>query len=148
MRTRKALIWMLAAICLAVALAACQPGGAASNTGSAGPTTTPAPINVPAGYQGLVQVTFSSAATYDQAVSVVESAGMKLQVECPNPGPILANPTPTPRPVSQQGTFAATHQLTAVANGSLTQAMLTQIASSAQVKSVDKAPLIECPLLR
>ena len=147
MRTSKALIWMLAAICLALALAACQPGGgAASNTGSAGPTSTPAPINVPASYQGLVQVTFTSAATYAQAVSVLESAGMKLQLQCPNPGPILANPTP--RPITQQDTFAATHQLTATANGALTQTMLTQVASSAQVKAVDKAPKVECPLLR
>ncbi|HLW01454.1 MAG TPA: hypothetical protein VKT82_22550 [Ktedonobacterales bacterium] len=146
MRTSKAIIWMLAALCLALALAACQPGGAASNTGSTGPTSTPAPINVPTGYQGLVQVTFTSTTTYAQAASIIESAGLTLQVPCPNPGPI--RPDPTPVLVSQEATFAASHQLTAIGRPSLTRAMLTQVASSSQVTAVNKTPQIECPLLR
>jgi hypothetical protein len=146
MRISKACIGLLAALCLALALAACQPGGGTSNTDSAGPTSTPAPINVPAGYQGLVVVTFTSATTYAQAVSIIKSAGLQLQRQCPNSGPILANPTVTSTVMTEQDTFAASHQLTVVGKPSLTQAMLTQVASSAQVTSVDKAPRVECPL--
>jgi hypothetical protein len=147
MRTSKMLIQALAVLSLALALAACAPGGSTtSNTGSAGPTSTPAPINVPANYQGLVVVTFTSTTTYNQAVSIIKSAGLELQALCPNPGPILANPPSTPRPVTQEATFAASSQLTAVGSPTLTRAMLTQVASSAQVISVDKAPKVECPL--
>lgn len=140
-------IGVLALACLALALAACQPG-AGSTTGGA-PTGTPhsAPINVPQGYQGLVSVTFTSDTTYDQAVAILQSAGMKLQVPCPNPGPISADPTVTSRPIDQRATFAQSHKLTAVGPSGLTQTMLHQVASSAQVTAVDKVPLVECPLV-
>jgi hypothetical protein len=144
---RKHLPFLLVFACLAVLLAACQPGGG-SATGSA-PTSTPhtAPINVPQGYQGLVIVSFTADTTYDQAVAVLQSAGMTPRAQCPNGGPILASPTGTPVVVDQQrAMFAESHTLTAVANTKLTQAMLEQVASSAQVTSVDKAPLVECPL--
>ncbi len=148
MSKSKTLIGMLVGLCLALALAGCAAGGTSSNTGAVGPATTPAPINVPAGYQGLLMITFTPGTTYEQAVSILDSAGMKLQEQCPHSGPILVNATPTPTP-TQQNTFADSHELTAIsASGTLTQATLTQIASSPQVKSVDKAPIIECPLQR
>jgi hypothetical protein len=140
----KKIIGELALVLLVLALAACQPGG--SSTGAASATGTPrsAPINVPAGYQGLVLITFSSGATYDQAAAILQSAGMKLQVPCPNPGPIIAGATPKPN--DQRASFAATHKLSAIGNPRLTQAMLNQVAASPQVMSVDKEPVMECPL--
>jgi hypothetical protein len=94
-----------------------------------------------------VQITFSATTTYDEAVSILQSAGMKLQVQCPNPGPIVGDPTVTPRPINQQATFASTQQLSAIGTPNLTQAMLNQVAASAQVTSIDKAPQMACPLL-
>lgn len=144
----KVITGVLVGLCLALALAACQPVGSASGTpGSAAPTRPPAPINVPPGYQGLVRITFSAATTYDQAVSILQSAGMKLQVPCPNPGPITVEPPVTPRPISQQDSFAHTHTLTAIGVPHLTRALLNQVASSAQVTAIEKAPLVACPLL-
>jgi hypothetical protein len=144
---RKNLLFLLALACLAVLLAACQPGG--STTGSA-PTNTPhtASITVPPGYDGLILVSFTSDTTYDQAAAILQGAGLKLQVPCPNAGPIVANPTGTPVVRNdQRATFAESHKLTAVATSTLTQEMLNQVASSAQVTAVDKAPLMECPLV-
>ncbi len=143
MSKSKLMIGVLAAVCLALTLAACQPGGSA--TGSAGATRTPAPIHVPSGYQGIVQISFTSTTTYDQAVSILRSAGLRLQVPCPNPGPIVADPTP--RPITQEDTFAKTYKLTAVGDPQLTENMLNQVASSPQVTSIDKVPPIECPLI-
>jgi hypothetical protein len=141
MRKRKGLSMALVGLCLALALAACQPGGSAS--GSAGPASTPAPIHVSTGYQGLVLVTFTSSASYDQAAAVLQSAGMRLQAQCPHPGPIRVG---TPTPVTQQGAFAATRQLTAIGVPHLTQAMLDKVAASAQVTLIEQAPQVECPL--
>lgn len=129
---------------LILALAGCQAGG--SNTAASGATSTPT-VTVAPGYQGLVQITFSASTTYTEAASIVESAGMKLQVPCPNPGPIIADPTVTPQPITQEKTFPSTHQLTAVGTPSLTQAMLNQLASSGQVTTIAEAPKVECPLL-
>jgi len=143
--SKRKIIGGLAFACLALALAACQAGGG-SSTGTSNPPHM-APINVPSGYQGLIQVSFSATTTYDQAISIVQNAGLKLQVACPNPGPIVADPTVTTRPIDQRDTFASTHELTAVGSPSLTQAMLDQVASASQVTSVDKAPPVECPLV-
>jgi hypothetical protein len=143
MNKTKVLMMLLVGVCLGLALAGCQAGG--SPTGSAGPTSTPAPIHVPAGYTGMVLVTFSATTTYDQAVSILQSAGLKAQVQCPNPGPITVDPTP--KPITQQDTFASTHQLTAIGVPSLTEAKLTQVATSAQVTAIDTAPPVECPLI-
>jgi hypothetical protein len=140
----KVLITLLVGACFALVLAGCQAGG--SVTGSAAPTSTPAPINVPAGYQGIVIVTFSATTTYDQAVSILESAGMKLQALCPSTGPVAVDSGVTPTPITQQDTFPSTHQLTAVGVPSLTQAMLQQVATSPQVTAIDHAPKITCPL--
>lgn len=140
MNKRKGLWIALVGLCLALALAACQPGGSA--TGSE-PASTPAPIHVSAGYQGLVLVTFRANTSYDQAVALLQSARMQLRAQCPNPGPIRVG---TPTPVTQRETFAATHQLTAIGVPSLTQAMLHQVAASAQVTLIEQAPKIECPL--
>jgi len=145
MNKRKVLMLMLVGLCLGLALAGCQAAG--SNTGAAGPTSTPAPIHVPAGYTGMVLVTFSASTTYDQAVSILQSAGLKAQAQCPNPGPIVADPTVTPAPVTQQNTFSSTHQLTAIGVPSLTQAKLNQVATSTQVTAIDVAPPVECPLI-
>ena len=138
-------ITALAWLCLALALAGCGANG--SNTGAAGPSSTPT-VTVSQGYQGLVLVTFTSSTTYDAAVSILESAGMTLRAPCANPGPILADPTVTPQPITQENTFSTTHQLSAVGKPSLTQAMLNQVASSGQVKTIAEAPPVECPLLR
>jgi hypothetical protein len=145
MSKKKIVITALAGLCLALALVGCGAGG--SNTGAAGPGTTPT-VTVSPGYQGLVVVTFTASTTYDQAVSILESAGMKLQAQCPNPGPIIADPTITPRPITQENAYQSTHQLTAVGSPSLTQAMITQVESSGQVTTIAEAPKVECPLLR
>ncbi len=139
--SKRKIMGLLVFACLALTLAACQ-AGSGSATG-----TSRAPINVPSGYQGLIQISFSVTTTYDQAVSIVQNAGLKLQVPCPNPGPIVADPTVTPKNTDQRDTFAGTHELTAVGSPSLTQNMLDQVASASQVISVDKAPPVECPLV-
>src|SRR5215472_9105529 len=100
MSKSKGVIVTFVGLCLALMLAGCQAGGSA--TGSNGASWTPAPIQVPQGYTGIVRVTFSSATTYDQAISLLESAGMKAQVQCPNPGPVRADPTPVSNADSQK----------------------------------------------
>ena len=135
------------ALVVLLALAACSPGGA-TNTGS-GPQATstqqPAPIHVPQGYHGLIVISFDASTTYAQAKTAVESAGLTLQVPCPNPGPIAIDATP--RPTDQSDSFPDTHQLTAAGKPSLTTAMLNQVASQPGVTSVDVEPPVECPLL-
>ena len=144
--SKQRFIGILAFACLALVLAACQPGGSVTG-GAATGTPHSAPINVPQGYQGMVSVTFTSTTTYDQAVAILQNAGMRLQVPCPNPGPIVADPTAIARPIDQRATFAQSHKLTAVGTSGLTQSMLHQVASSPQVTAVDKVPMVECPLV-
>lgn len=139
-------IWLALALLL-LALAACSPGGA-TNTGSnpqATSTHQPAPIHVPQGYHGIIVISFDASTTYEQAKAEVESAGLKLRVPCPNPGPIAADATP--RPTDQRTTFPETHKLTAVGDPALTTAMLNQVASAPGVTSVDVQPPVECPLI-
>lgn len=93
----------------------------------------------------MIVISFDASTTYAQAKTAVESAGLALQVPCPNPGPIVADATP--RPTDQSETFPEMHQLTAVGEPSLTTAMLNQIASQPGVTSVDVQPPVECPLL-
>ncbi len=144
---RKNSILWLALVCLLLALAACSPGGSASSSGGNPPassTQPPAPIHVPQGYHGLISVSFSANTTYEQAKASIEQAGLKLAVPCPDPGPIVADATP--RPTDQRDTFVETHKLTAAGSPTLTQTMLTQIAASSGVTSVDSLPRFECPL--
>jgi hypothetical protein len=142
---RRRVLWLALTILL-LALAACSPGGGASSTGGNPPASTqpPAPIHVPQGYQGLISVSFSANTTYEQARASVEQAGLKLAVPCPNGGPIVADATP--KPTDQRDTFAETRKLTAAGSPTLTQTMLTHIAASSGVTSVDSLPHFECPL--
>jgi hypothetical protein len=118
--------------------AACQPGGASI-------ASTPAhqaPIHVPQGYQGVIEITFSPTTTYTQALSILQSAGLQAQAQCSGPGATVDPPMPT----DQQRTFAQTHQLSAVGKPTLTSSMLTQVASAPQVVSVGIAPKVACPV--
>jgi hypothetical protein len=93
----------------------------------------------------MIVISFDTSTTYEQAKTAVESAGLTLQVPCPNPGPIAVDVTP--RPIDQSTTFPDMHRLTAVGEPSLTTAMLNQVASQPGVTSVDVQPPVECPLL-
>ncbi len=148
MRKSKGMFGVLLVACLALTLAACQPGSGTTNSATSANETasTPAPIHVPEGYQGIVQITFTPTTTYAQAVSVLEKARMRLQVLCPNPGPILADPPASPTPITQESDFAKTHQLTAIGIPNLSQEMLEQVAASGVVTSIDKMPSAACPL--
>ena len=136
----------LALACLLLALAACSPGGGTTSTGS-NPTATstqpPAPIHVSPGYQGLILVSFSSNTSYEQAKAILEQAGLKLRMLCSGPGPVAVDDTP--QPTDQRTSFARTHKLMAAGTPSLTQTMLTQVATSPGVTSIDRVPLVACP---
>ena len=139
-------VWLALALLL-LALAACSPGAstAAGSNPQATSTHQPAPIHVPQGYHGIIVISFDASTTYEQAKAEVESAGLKLGVPCPNPGPIATDATP--RPTDQRMTFPETHKLTAVGDPSVTTAMLNQVASAPGVTSVDVQPPVECPLI-
>jgi hypothetical protein len=129
---------------LVVALAACQPGGASTTSTSSTATTPahPAPVHVPPGYQGFIEVTFSATTTYAQALAVLQHAGLQAEAQCAGPGAPVDSP---PRP-TQQPTFDQTHQLSAVGMPRLTTTMLTQAASAPQVVSIGIAPKVFCPV--
>ncbi len=135
---RRAVLAVLAVL----ALAACAPG--TSGSGPQPTSTHQAPIHVAPGYQGMISISFSTTTSYQQAMTIVQNAGLKLAVPCPNAGPIIANATP--KPTDQKDTFAQTHKLTAVGDPHLTRAMLDQVAAAPEVTSVDELPPVACPL--
>ncbi len=129
---------MFVPVCMALTFAACAPGG----TASTGSTAHQAPIHVPAGYQGLIEVVFSPTTTYDQALSTLQSAGLQAEIPCSGPGASVDPPVFS----NQQVSFDKTHLLIAGGNPKLTTTMLTQIASAKEVVSVGVAPKFTCPV--
>jgi hypothetical protein len=128
---------VLVLVCFALVVAACAPGSASTTSGA----THQAPIHVPSGYQGLIEVVFTPTTTYDQALSILQSAGLQAEVPCSGPGPTVDPPVFS----NQQATFAKTHMLFAAGTPKLTTSMLTQVASAPQVVSVGVVPKVACP---
>ena len=129
-------------------LTACKPGDAATTSTSAATGTTPqATIQVPHGYHGLIQVTFTASTSYAQAVAIIENAGLYLPAMCTGPGRLPLSPVETPLPPQdQQPAFAQTHQLIVGGKPTLTDSMVSQVASASQVVQVGVAPKIYCPI--
>lgn len=137
--------WLALAL-LALAVAACQPGGASTDHTTAG-ASPQATIQVPQGYHGLILVTFLPATSYDQALAVIQQAGLYLPAQCTGPGRLPLSPIETPLPPKdQRASFAQTHQLIAAGKPELTNSMLTQLASASQVVQVQVAPKFYCPV--
>jgi hypothetical protein len=111
-RGKRAWKW-LALVALALVFAACQPGGA-SNAHTAAVAPSQATVQVPQGYHGLILVTFTPATTYDQALAIIQQAGLYLPAECTGPGRLPLSPIETPLPPKdQRASFAQNHQLIA-----------------------------------
>ncbi|HLW03665.1 MAG TPA: hypothetical protein VKT82_33775 [Ktedonobacterales bacterium] len=128
-------LWLTLGV-LALVLAACQPdtGGSASHI----PT-----VQVPPNYQGSLRVTFNSSTTYNQAVDIVQEAGLQLVgPSCIGQGtrPAPGIPTPSSAP-DEHHLFAQSHVLTA--GWRVTQAQANKIAASPQVTALT---LIHIPL--
>lgn len=120
---------------LVLALAGCQP----DNGGSASPTPT---MTIPPNYAGSLRIMFSASTTYEQAVAIVQGAGMQLEgPSCigqgAHPGPGLPSPTPT----DEHQLYGQSHTL--MAGLHVTQAMADKIAASPQVTALE---LIHIPL--
>lgn len=137
--------WLALAL-LVLAVAACQPGGASTANTAAG-ASPQATIQVPQGYHGLILVTFRPPTTYDQALAIIQQAGLYLPAQCTGPGRLPLSPIETPLPPKgQRASFAQTHQLIAAGKPELTSSMLTQLASASQVVQVQVAPKFYCPV--
>ena len=138
--------WLALAL-LVLAVAACQPGGASTAHTTAAGASPQVTIQVPQGYHGLILVTFLPATSYDQALAVIQQAGLYLPAQCTGPGRLPLSPIETPLPPrDQRASFAQTHQLTAAGKPELTNSMLTQLASASQVVQVQVAPKFYCPV--
>lgn len=136
---RKSSVWMIGLYGLmlgmfVLALAGCQP-----NTGSS--VSQVPTVTVPPNYPGSVRITFSASTTYEQAVAVVQNAGMQLVgPSCIGQGTLPRSGVPTATP-DQRALYAQSHMLTAGLR--ITQAMVDSITASSQVTAVQ---LIHIPL--
>ena len=129
-------------VALVAGLAACGPRSAAtpSRVVTETPTVAANPLSrihnaTPGDFLLFVRITFTPSTTYEQAVAILGQDPYPWTCDDPR------TPVP-PSPAEQAATFASSHTLIVE---SPAWDVLTRIAASPQVISVDGAALYQCP---